>query len=152
MSAKAPGLSTPAAVTTASSTPPAPSTAACTAASAARGSARSTSSNANPSAGCCRSRTSGVPPAAATASATAAPSPDAPPVTSTVPMSAGIGQRPLDQGGRRAALEARHEYHLAAPLSEHRGLLELAARVVGTLHEQVRPQPVERRGGRRLVE
>ena len=81
------GLSMPAAVTTASR-PPWRSAASRTARSVASVSVTSTATASMPSATAStrRSRTIGVPPASVTAATTAAPSPEAPPVTRTRPM------------------------------------------------------------------
>src|SRR3954447_3328352 len=83
-SSRRPQASVPAAVTTPRSPPPASATRSTTA-SAARVAARSTPSNAKRLGGGWTSSTPGAPPAASTAAATAAPRPDAPPVTITVP-------------------------------------------------------------------
>src|SRR5918911_1560144 len=142
-SSSRPQASIPAAVTTASS-PPWRSAARSTAASAARPSARSTSSWSKPPGGGFRSSTTGAPPAPATASATAHPSPDAPPVTRTTPRSAGVIHHLLDQPARRAAGQVREHRDPRAPLTQCAGLGKLDAGVVAPLGEHVRAELAQR--------
>src|SRR5215218_743908 len=137
-SPRSPQASTPAAVTTASR-PPWPAATRRTAASASRGRARSTGSKARPSAGDLTSSTTGVPPSSATAAATAAPRPDEPPVTMTVPRpSADTGH--LDQPGGGSAGDVRHDDGAPTPLGQGRGLRQLGDRVVPALDPDVRLQ------------
>src|SRR5215207_2169290 len=173
-----PHASMPAAVTTASNRPYSSATAR-TAASASRAWARSTNRKATPSAGSCRSSTTGVPPSAATAATIAAPSPDVPPVTITVPSgSLGMSHCPssslfrasapavrarwrtlarlapglVDQPARRTAGDVRHDDGAPAPLGQRRSLRELADRVVAALRPHVRAQLAQDRAWVVLVE
>src|SRR3954453_1944932 len=150
-SSSRPQASVPAAVTTPRRPPPASATRATTA-SAARVSERSTRSNAKPFGGGLRSSTTGVPPAASTAAATAAPRPDAPPVTITVPESSADGTQGglLDQSGAGLAVDERQDDGLPAPLLEDGGFGQVAAGVVAALRPHVGAQPRER-GGRRVL-
>src|SRR4051794_18766773 len=139
-----PHASVPAAVTIASR-PPARSAASCTARSASRGRARSTCVKANPFWGGTRSSTSAVPPPSSTASAIAAPRPDEPPVTRTVPSgrSAGTSESLRDQAGRRAARDIGNDDGAPAPGGEGLGLGQLGDGVVAALRPQVRAQRLE---------
>src|SRR4051794_37737492 len=152
-SSRRPHASVPAAVTTPRS-PPFDSATRATTASAARVSDRSTRSKAKPFGGGLRSSTTGVPPASSTAPATAAPSPEAPPVTITVPVSSADGTQRglLDQSGTRFPVDERQDDRLAAPALEHGRLGQLAAGVVAALGPHVRAQALERVGRRVLVE
>src|SRR5215204_6313760 len=133
-----PQASVPAAVTTASS-PPCSSATARTAASASRGLARSTCLKATPPGGGWRSSATGVPPSASTAAATAAPRPEDPPVTSTVPReSSGTGD--LDQSRGGAARHVGHEHGEPAPFGERGGLGQIGDGVVAPLGPDVRAQ------------
>src|SRR3954471_11664895 len=149
-SVMSPQASVPAAVTIASS-PPAWRAARCTASSAARAFARSTCSNAKPFCGGWRSSTSAVPPPCSTASAIAAPSPDEPPVTSTVPSgrSTGTGEYLRDQPGRRATGDIGNDDGAPAPLGERLRLGQLGDGVVAALGPDVRLQRGE--DGARVV-
>src|SRR3954463_9154849 len=100
------------------------------------------------------SSTTGVPPWSATARATAAPRPEAPPVTMTVPRSgevpsAGTGDGLLDELGGRAPGHVRHEHDAAAPGGQGLRLRQVGARVVAALDPDVRTQALQR--PRRLV-
>src|SRR3954471_3438646 len=150
-SSRRPQASVPAAVTTPRSPPPASATRSTTA-SAARVSDRSTRSNAKPFGGGLTSSTTGVPPAASTAAATAAPRPDAPPVTITVPSSSADGTQRglLDQSGTGLAVDERQDDGLAAPALEDGGFGQRAAGVVAALRPHVGPQALER-GDRRVL-
>src|SRR4051794_18487165 len=97
----------------------------------------STTSWSTPDGGSRRSSTTGQPRAAATAHTTAAPSPDAPPVTSTLPTSV-ITIDLLDESGRGATLQVRHHDDLAVPGAHHGLFGDAAAAVVVALHEQRR--------------
>src|SRR5690242_18883198 len=92
-----------------------------------------------------------VPPASSTAAATAAPRPEAPPVTSTVPgvRSAGTREHLRDQTGGRAAGDVGDEDRAAAPLGERLALRKLGHRVVAALDPDVRAQRAEH--GARVV-
>ena len=140
-STSAPHLSVPAAVKTASSVPPAPSTRRLTAASAARVSDRSTTSCGMPSTGT-RSRPSGRPPASRTAAATAAPRPLAAPVTRTVPeevLSARVAASLIRWVVDRPARYGQDD-RLAAPPRDDVGLRDGGEGVVAPLGEDVRAQ------------
>src|SRR3954470_6910205 len=151
-SSSRPGTSIAAAVTTPLTSSWRCSTAA-TASSARRGKARSTISRSKPSSGSLRSSTTAVPPASRTARAVAAPRPDAPPVTITVPRpSGGRINHPFDQAGARASRDVREHKRLAAPRGDELGLGQLGARVVPALDPHVRAEPVQDRLGRVLVE
>src|SRR4051812_35314867 len=129
-----------------------------TASSAAAVSARSTISCSSPAGGGRRSSTTGVAPDDAMRQATAAPRPDAPPVTTTVPTSLTtrlldqLRTRAGDQARRRPALQVRHHDHRAAPAPQHLGLGDPPRAVVVALHEHVGPQALERAHRGRLVE
>src|SRR4051794_34745286 len=153
-SRKSPQASVPAAVTIPRRSPCRLATRS-TAASAARPSVRSTRSYARPSAGGLTSRTTGVPPASRTAAATAAPSPEAPPVTMMVPspgadpFSAGTGDCLLDELRGGAPGHVGHEHDATAPGGERLRLRQVRDGVVAALDPDVRAQALER--ARRLV-
>src|SRR3954451_770403 len=151
VSASGAGASTPAAVTTPRTSPCSWITRA-TAARASAGEARSTTSRSTPLSGSRRSRTTGVPPAPATAAATAAPRPDAPPVTMTVPRSDRTGGGLLEQSGAGAALEERQQLDAPAPSGDHLGLRQVGDLVVAALRPDVGSQALEQPDGRVLVE
>src|SRR5215217_9660951 len=167
MSPRSPHASVPAAVTTASR-PPCSSAISRTAASVPRASERSCSRKAKPLGGGRRSSTTGVPPSASTAAATAAPRPEAPPVTITVPsgsagradsyarvdsfgrVSAGTGD--LDQPARRAARDVRHDDRAPAPLRKRLRLGQVGDRIVAALRPDMRAQLAEDGAGVVLLE
>src|SRR3954464_5490791 len=132
------GMSVPAAVTTASNVPPAPSMTRRVASSASRGRARSTISCGTPSTGT-RSSAIGVPPAARTASTTAAPRPEAAPVTSTVPRARSVATAYclLDQESGGTAGQVGQDDGLPAPALDHRRLGQVADGVVAALGPHV---------------
>src|SRR3954453_10108317 len=86
----------------------------------------------------------GVPPAASTAWATAAPSPEDPPVTSTVPSSDTSG-RLSDKSAGRGTVDVGDEDGLPAPFGERLGLGQVGDRVVAALDPDVRPDPPQHR-------
>src|SRR4051794_24678004 len=106
----------------------------------------------------------GVPPAAASASAVAAPRPDAPPVTITRPIgrsrtaarsvisSTAMRAHFLDEPGRGTTGEIREENRVATPPCDDVSLRERARGVVGTLREHIGAQPLEYRGRSVFVE
>src|SRR3712207_4341395 len=97
----------------------------------------------------------GVPPCSATAAATAAPRPDEPPVTTTVPSgrnpaspvaeempvsSADTRDGLLDDPGRGPPGDIGNDDGTAAPLGEHGRLRQLGRGVVPALRPQMRRQ------------
>src|SRR5215210_6407650 len=155
-SVSAPGTSVPAQVTTPRRSAWRSATWRTTS-SASFESARSTCSNSlgAPPSGGRRSRFTGRPPAPATAATMAAPSPEEPPVTTTVPR--GVGSTAtadglLEESGGGAALEVGDGHDLAAPLRQGPRLRQVGAGVVGALREDRRAQPLEHLGGGVLVE
>src|SRR6478609_1247956 len=145
-----PHASVPAAVTMASR-PPAASAARLTAASASRAFARSTGSNANPFCGGTRSSTIAVPPCSSTAVATAAPRPDEPPVTRTVPTSSRTREHLRDQAGR-ATRHIGNDDGAATPFGERLRLGQLGDGIVAALDPHVRPDRAQDRARVVLVE
>src|SRR3954447_21243756 len=118
-----------------------------------------------PSAAAARSSTTGVPPGAAMAPATAAPSPEAPPVTRTVPSALavavgassavsgdGTDRRLLDESGRGMAVEVGQQHDRTAPALDDLRLGQVGAAVVAALDPDVRSQPLQRPYRRVLVE
>src|SRR4051812_37243954 len=97
------------------------------------------------------SSTTGVPPAASTACATAAPSPEDPPVTNTVPSSDTSG-RLSDKSAGRVTVDVGDEDGLAAPFGERLGLWQVGDRVVAALDPDVRPDPPQYRARVVLLE
>src|SRR4051794_11961040 len=167
-STRRPHASVPAAVTTPRRSPWR-SAMRWTAASAAAVSERSTASCSWPSSGAARSSTTGVPPAAATLAATARPSPEAPPVTITVPsatgallvvsagavavgVSDGMQRGLLDESGGGAALDERQDDRAAAPLGEDGRLGQVGDGVVAALDPDVGSQLAQDLDGRVLLE
>src|SRR4029453_7526911 len=100
-----------------------------------------------------RSSTSARPPASATARTVAAPSPDAPPVTRTVPISRRSSaipspcRRPFrgrtGQPGGGAALQVGDDDDLAAPAGQQLRLRQRRGGVVAALDPHVRADPVQ---------
>src|SRR4029450_6388152 len=131
---------------------PSRSAARSTAAAAARPSARSTRSCSTSKGGAPRAGTRAPPPAFCPAMATAAPSPDAPPVTSTAPGRSRTGPSVavtsddlLHQLRGRAAFEVGKNDGLAAPALQQGGLRKLRQGVVPALGEHTGPQPPQHR-------
>src|SRR3954471_3806762 len=141
-SSRRPHASIPAAVTTADS-PPARSASAFVARSAARPSERSTCWDGTSRSGRFRSSTSGLPPLSDTAVTTAAPSPDAPPVTSTLPSSPPTRAHLLDQPGGRTAGDEGQDRDLAALALHHLGLGDRRRVVVAPLRVDVRAKRLQ---------
>src|SRR4051794_28019666 len=88
-----------------------------------------------------------------TACTTAAPRPDDPPVTSTLPNSAGATTDDLlDESGAGPSLQVWNDGHLTAPLPQDRRLRKVSHAVVASFHEDVRTQSSQHRLGRELLE
>src|SRR4051812_1831065 len=107
--------------------------------------------------------TSGVPPWRVTASTVAAPRPDAPPgmitwpkvvedAVMSCPFRGFVGSRCGDQVGRGVAGDGGDDDHLATVVVNDVGLGQVVDRIVAALDPDVRPQPLQQRFRRRLVE
>src|SRR4051812_4308458 len=97
------------------------------------------------------SSTTGVPPSSATAVATAAPSPDAPPVTMTMPRDSGDTGH-LDQSRGRMFRYVRHDHRAGAPFGQHGGLGQFVDVVVAALDPDVGAQLAQDRARVVLLE